>query len=343
MKKILVIVIGALLVSTAGCNRAPKLQKIEGRAQGTSYHITWWCANPVDSDKVEAAIKATFTDIDQKISTYRDDSDLQRFNHTLSTDWQELPSDVMGLLQLADSVYHASNGCYDPTVKPLYDLWGFRKDSFRIPSPEQIARTREDVGFDKLELDIKDHRVRKRIAKIAVDLSSMGEGYTAYRLAGVLEQYGITNYIVEMGGDMYVKGHRADGGSWRIAIVRPVPGDMSIDKVVEIKDPKGVSINTSGTYRHYYDKNGKRYSHIFDPRTGAPVTHDLVSATVFAEDPRFSDAWATAMLCLGKKDGEAVAQKKGLSVYFIEQQGKKLIETSSPALHTTKAVSIHDK
>jgi thiamine biosynthesis lipoprotein len=343
MKKAIICLVGALLMITAGCNRAPKLQKIEGRAQGTSYHITWWSAVPVDSDKVTAAIKATFADIDKKISTYRDDSDLQRFNHTLSTEWQELPRDVIGLLQLADKVYRASHGCYDPTVKPLYDLWGFGKDSFHIPSPEQIAKTRKDVGFDKLELDIKGHRVRKRLAKIAVDLSSMGEGYTAHRLAGVLEKFGISNYIVEMGGDMYVKGHRADGGLWRIAIVRPVPGDMSIDKVVEIKDQKGVSVNTSGTYRHYYDENGKRYSHIFDPRTGAPVTHDLVSATAFADDPRFSDAWATAMLCLGKKEGEAVAEKEGLSVYFIQQQGKRLIESSSPALHTSKAVTIQKK
>lgn len=323
-----------------GCTRAHKLQKIEGRAQGTSYHITWWSMDPVDSGKVKSGIEATFADIDRKISTYRDDSDLQRFNHNASTNWQQLPGDVVDLLQLADRVYRASHGCYDPTVKPLYDLWGFRKDSFHIPSPEQIAKTRREVGYDKLDIDLKGHRVRKHIPQLAIDLSSMGEGYTAYRLSRVLEQHGIKNYIVEMGGDMYVKGHRVDGGPWRIAIVRPIPGDMSVDKVVEIQDPRGVSINTSGTYRHYYDKNGKRYSHIFNPRTGAPVTHDLVSATVFADDPRFSDAWATAMLCLGKEEGEAVAEREGLAVYFIQQQGKKLIESSSAALQKSKAVTI---
>jgi FAD:protein FMN transferase len=341
MKRYFLLIFCGALVFLGGCNRGPELQRLEGHAQGTSYHITWWSANQVDVVKLKTVIDATFADIDKKISTYRDDSDLQNFNRNPSTDWQELPRDVVELLQLAGRVYRASNGCYDPTVKPLYDLWGFGKDSFHIPGAEEIAATRADVGFDRIALDVPGHRVRKLTPRVAIDLSSMGEGYTARRLSKVMEDAGITNYIVEMGGDMYVKGHKVDGGCWRIAVVRPLPGDMSVDKVVEIRDENGVSVNTSGTYRHYYDENGKRYSHIFDPRTGAPVTHDLVSATVLADDPRFSDAWATAMLCLGKEEGESIAEREGLAVYFIQQRQGKLIESSSPALQKSKAVTVH--
>jgi len=341
MRKYFLLIFCCIPVLLGGCNRAPEVRKIEGHAQGTSYHITWWSPNQIDTGELKGLIDTTFADIDKKISTYTDDSDLQRFNHNSSTGWQELPGDVVGLLHLASQVHEASNGCYDPTVKPLYDLWGFGKNSFHIPSPNQIKGVRKDVGFEKVALDIRRHRVRKLIPEIAIDLSSMGEGYTAWRLSKVLEHAGIHNYIVEMGGDMYVKGHRPDGGFWRIAIVRPLPGDMSIDKVVEIRNENGVSINTSGTYRHYYDQQGKRYSHIFDPRSGAPVTHDLVSATVFADDPRFSDAWATAMLCLGKREGESIAEQQRIAVYFIQQQKEKLLESSSPALQKSKAVAVH--
>ncbi len=340
MKTYVVFLFCFALVFFAGCNNSPELQKMEGHAQGTSYHITWWSAGHVDARKLKTAIEEVLADIDKEISTYRNDSDLERFNRNPSTDWQVLPKDVVDLLRMAADVYRASDGCYDPTVKPLFDLWGFHNDSFHIPSAGQIAAARANVGFDKIAIDVVGHRVRKLNPRVSIGLSSVGEGYTAWRLSKVLEQAGIRDYIVEFGGDMYVKGRRNNGTAWRIAIVRPLPGDMSIDKVVTINDQNGVSINTSGTYRHYYDAGGRRYSHIFNPRTGAPVTHDLVSATVFADDPRFSDAWATAMLCLGKEEGDKVARHKDLAVYFIRQPDGKLIESSSPALQKSKAVTI---
>jgi FAD:protein FMN transferase len=329
-----------LTLMVSGCERTPELQKVEGRAQGTSYHISWWSTSRVESEKLKAGIEETFADVDQKISNYRDDSDIERFNRNPSTEWQELPADVVDLLEIASRVYRGSDGCYDPTVKPLFDLWGFRKGNFQIPSREQIAAVRAYVGFDKVELDVPGHRVRKMFPQLAIDMSSMGEGYTAWRLSKVFEGTGITNYLVEIGGDMIVKGRRADHEKWRIAIVRPLPDDMSIEKVVDIESENGVSVNTSGTYRHYYDRDGRRFSHIFDPRTGAPVTHDLVSATVFGNDARFTDAWSTALLCLGKKDGEKAATQEDLEVFFIQQQERKLVESASPALQKSKAVKI---
>lgn len=341
MKNNLSLLLYALLaLFLCACDRTPALQKIEGPAQGTTYHLTWWTSSHVDAVKLKADIDATFANIDKQISSYRDDSDIELFNRNPSLDWQEFPAEVVDLLQIAATVYRSSTGCYDPTVKPLLSLWGFFKEPFTIPSPDQIASARANVGFDKIEFDIPGNRIRKLVPELSIDLSSMGEGYSVYRLAKVFEGAGITNYILEIGGDMYVKGARAGQDKWRVAIARPAPEEMSIQKVIDINDEKGISLNTSGTYRHYYDAEGKRYSHIFDARTGAPVTHDLVSATVIGTDPRLTDAWATAMLCLGKTSGEAVATKENINVFFIQQEGGQLIESISPHLQKNRAVTI---
>ena len=323
-----------------GCEeRTPALQKIQGPAQGTTYHLSWRSAGPVDAAKLKVEIDATFAEIDKQISNYRDDSDIELFNRNPSTEWQEMPAAVIDLLQIAASVYLGSGGCYDPTVKPLYDLWGFRKDSFHIPAAEEIAKVRAYVGFDKIILDVPAHRVRKVQPQVSIDMSSMGEGYTVLRLSSVFEGAGITDYLLEIGGDMYMKGGPTGEKQWRVGIARPLPEEMAIEKVVEIKDRSGVSLNTSGTYRHHYDVEGKRYSHIFDPRSGAPVTHDLVSATAIGDDPRLTDAWATAMLCLGKTAGDEVAKKEGLAIFFIQQQEGKLVESASPALQNSTSVT----
>jgi FAD:protein FMN transferase len=323
-----------------GCDRSPELQKMEGKVQGTSYHFSWWSSGRVDSVKLKASIEATFADIDKQISNYRNDSDIELFNHNPSVDWQELPADVVDLLQIAQRVYKGSAGCYDPTVKPLFDLWGFRKGTFHIPSPEQREAVRAYVGFDKVQLDVPGHRVRKMIPDLSIDMSSMGEGYTVWRLAKVFEEVGVTNYLLEIGGDMYVRGTRPDREKWRVAIVRPLPEEITIQKTVDINDDKGVALNTSGTYRHYFDAEGRRYSHIFDPRVGAPVTHDLVSATVIGDDPRLTDAWATAMLCMGKTAGDKAANQYQVGVFFIQQQETKLLESMSSSLEKNKAISL---
>lgn len=326
-------------VTLTGCSR-PNVMEVDGFAEGTTYHVKFWRQQTFNLDTLRQEMEATLADVDTQISTYRNDSSLENFNKNLSTDWQTLPQQVVDLLAIAQHVYEESHGCYDPTVKPLFDLWGFQSDVFHAPTPQQIAATQQDVGFEKIELDVVHHRARKTIPQLSLDLSSMGEGYTAWRLSQVLERHDINNYLVEFGGDMMVKGHKPGGEKWRIAIERPLPNTMSVQKAVTINDESGVSINTSGTYRHFFDENGKVYPHILDPRTGAPVTHDLVSATVFGNDPRVSDAWATAMVCMGKTEGEDVAKKNQLKVFFIQQQYNKLVESKSPVLKQSNGVTL---
>lgn len=324
----------------ASCAQPPRVQQFQGHAEGTTFRISWWADHSVDRDALRDQLRQALDQVDRWISNYRDDSRIEDFNRSTRTGWQTLPPDVVQLLSIAKTVYHDSHGCYDPTIEPLFDLWGFRSGHFKVPSAAQIAATKAEVGYDHVHLDPAHHRLRKDLPNLSIDMSSMGEGYSIWRLARVLEENGIHNYLVEFGGDMMIKGHKPDGSLWRIAIERPVPNEMKIQKVVTIRDQDGVSINTSGTYRHFFDEQGHSYSHILDARTGAPVTHNLVSASVIGSDPRVSDAWATAMLCLGQKQGMAVARRDHLKVFFIQQENGKLVESRSPALITSQAVSM---
>ncbi len=329
-----------VLLAMPACSRPPALQELDGFAEGTTYHLTWWSAPTVRPVALSAEVDAELANIDKAISNYRDDSDIALFNHLRSTDWYPLPPAVIHLLGIQRTVYQASGGCYDPTIAPLFDLWGFRSHTPHVPPARDIAAVLGEIGFDHVLIDVAKNRVRKTLPILTIDMSSVGEGYSIWRLAHVLDRHGIHNYIVEFGGDMLVKGHKPGRQKWRIGIEKPVPGPLTPQKIVTIEDENGVSINTSGTYRRFFDANGKVYSHILDPRTGRPVTHDLVSATVFDTDPRVGDAWATAILCLGDAQGISVARNHNLKVLFMQDDKGSLRVTENPALRHSHAVHV---
>lgn len=329
-----------ILLAMPACSRPPALQELNGFAQGTTYHLTWWSVPAVRPAALSAEVDTELARIDKAISNYRGDSDIALFNHRLSTDWYRLPPAVIHLLGIERTVYQASMGCYDPTIAPLFDLWGFRTHTPHVPPARAIAAVLGEIGFNHVTIDVARNRVRKMLPRLTIDMSSVGEGYSIWSLAHVLERHGIHNYIVEFGGDMLVKGHKPKRQKWRIAIEKPEPGPLTPQKIVTIEDEHGVSINTSGTYRRFFDAKGKVYSHILDPRTGRPVTHNLVSATVFDTDPRLGDAWATAMLCLGDTQGMSVARTHNLKVLFMQDEKGALRVTENPALRHSSAVHI---
>lgn len=332
----------AAALFASSCSQPPLVEKVEGFAQGTSYHISWWKQGGDDPAAIEQDFNATLAQIDKELSTYRDDSYISAFNHSPSTQWQSASKDFIELIDIAKDIDTKTQGCYDPTVGPLFDLWGFQKNILNVPSAEQIAAIKADIGMDKIEVDHAGMRIRKTVPGLQISFSSMGEGYTIGKLSQVLEKHGVTNYLVEFGGDMKIKGRKPDGAKWRIAIQNPTAkrDQASVYQIITIDDASGVTLDTSGTYRHHFDANGKRYSHILDPRSGAPVTHDLISASVFGTDPRVSDAWATAMLCLGQQEGMDIAQKEGLEVFFIQDDNGKLTNSESKALADTSRITL---
>lgn len=322
-----------------GCSD-PSVQKLEGSAQGTTYHISYWSELPMDGKDIETTIKNELDTIDRTLSNYRPDSIIEKFNSNENTDSQEVGNEIVSLVRIAQTVHQASQGCFDLTIKPLFELWGFRGDELTIPNDTAILKTLSQTGMGKLEVVDETH-LRKRQANLKVDLSSIAQGYSVGKISRALEQKGIKNYLVEIGGELKTLGHKPDLQAWRIAVERPLPGEQVMQKIITMPKESPMAVMTSGTYRHYFDHEGKRYSHILDARTGRPVTHNLVSITIIHEDPTIADAWDTALLCLGQKEGMKVANAKKIPALFIQQQGNELIESRSDALNTLDSLTIH--
>ena len=323
----------------AGCSEQV-IQKLEGSAQGTTYHISYWSELPVDGKDIEASIKNELDSIDKMLSNYRPDSVIEAFNSTENTDTQAVGNEIVSLVRIARTVHKASQGCYDLSIKPLFELWGFRGDKLTIPNDQTILKTLTQIGMEKLEV-VDDMHLRKKQTDLKVDLSSIAQGYSVESISRVLEQKGIKNYLVEIGGELKTRGHKPDLQAWRIAVERPLPGEQVMQKIITMPKESPMAVMTSGTYRHYFDAQGQRYSHILDARTGRPVSHDLVSVTVFLEDPVIADAWSTALLCLGKQDGMKAANAEKIPALFIQQQENELIESRSDALNALDSLTIH--
>ena len=328
-----------LLVMLTACSE-PTIQKLEGPAQGTTYHISYWSEAPIDAKDIKAGVENEFTVIDKLLSNYRPDSTIETFNSVENTDSQEVGGEIVSLVKIAQVVNQASQGCYDLTIKPLFDLWGFRGDALTIPDDATILSTLKQIGMEKLEVVDETH-LRKKQADLKVDLSSIAQGYSVERISKVLAQKGITNYLVEIGGELKTNGYKPGLQPWRIALERPLPEERTMHKIVTMPKDTPMAVMTAGTYRHYFDDHGRRYSHILDARNGRPVSHNLVSVTVLISDPTVADAWDTALLCLGQKDGMAAANTAKIPVLFIEVQGNELIESRSDALNTLNNLTIH--
>jgi thiamine biosynthesis lipoprotein len=322
-----------LILLITGCDKNPPLQKITGYAQGTTYHISFWQSSekPIDSQAIKTAIDTEFKRIDEQLSNYRPDSVIERFNATISNEPLELSEEIIYLIEQARAVSIASDGCYDLTIKPLFDLWGFKDDKLFIPSDELLKTALQQVGFKQIEIIDATH-VRKANAKLRIDLSSIAQGYSVARMSALLEQQGITNYLVEIGGELQTRGRKPNAMPWRVAVEKPLSSERTMQKVLTINKTEPLVVMTSGTYRHYFDANGKRYSHILNAKTGIPVDHTTVSVTVLHNDGTQADAWSTALLCLGAKEGLIAANKAGIAALFIEQQGDNFNELPSNAL-----------
>ncbi len=321
------------------CTPADPIQRFSGPAQGSTYNISYWSEQEISARELQQQIVAELDRIDLVMSNYRPDSVIEQFNATQQTAAQQVGPELVALIEDARTVNVASQGCYDLTVKPLFELWGFKADQFNQPTAEQITQTMQLVGMDKISTSAEGG-MSKAVAQMRVDVSSIAQGYTVRQLAAIMEKAGVTDYLVEVGGELQVRGKKPAGQPWKVAIEKPLPGDQRLQKIIEVQQDEPLAIMTSGTYRHYFDANGQRFSHVLDARAGAPVRHNTVSTTVLVDNATFGDAWSTAMLCLGTADGLKVADQLGLKVLFIDQEGDSLVETSSQALRQSQSVRL---
>ena len=327
------------LIALTACTQKSELSLIQGFAQGTTYHITIDLHDQSKLSIIEDEIKQEFLRLDQEISNYRSDSRIEKFNANLTTEIQETSEEIVHLIEIARKISTSTEGCYDITMKPLFDLWGFKKDVFHFPSDEELEQTRSLIGMDKLETIDKNH-LRKTIPNLRVDLSSLGQGYSVARIASIIESHHITNYLVEIGGELKTRGKKPNGNSWRIAMEKPISTERKVEKIAVFETGEPMSLMPSGTYRHFFDSNGKRYSHILDARTGKPIEHHTALANAFMADSTLADAWSTALLCVGSQKGLELANKEGIAALFVDQIDGKLIELSSKSLESSQTVRL---
>jgi thiamine biosynthesis lipoprotein len=288
-----------------------------GATMGTRYRVkVAGDGRPLERYAVERGIERILETVNDQMSTHRTTSELSRFNSNPSTSWVSISPDTSRVVGEALRISQQSAGAFDVTIGPLVDLWGFGPGTPNPlpPSVERIQAQFGKIGHTMLDTRLVPAGMRKARPGLHVDLCGIAKGFAVDRIAEYLEQNGARHYLVEIGGEMRVRGSGPYASGWRIGIEKPVPGRRAIQRVVRLRN---AAIATSGDYRNFFESGGTRYAHIVDPRTGMPVTHSLASVTVIAPTTILADAWSTALMVLGPDHGLRLADHFRLAALFI--------------------------
>lgn len=299
----------------------PLLVEFTGDTMGTYYVVKVFPEQPADmppSPTIEDAVQRELRNVDEKMSTYRPDSEISRFNQLGITEPFEFSEDTFYVIQLSQQISEQTGGAFDITVGPLVNAWGFGPDG-RVDEPDEhrLAQIRDYVGYDLIELDPVQSTVSKQHPQVYLDLSAVAKGYAVDRIADALDELGVPNYMVEVGGEVRTSGTNAEGNPWQIGIERPDDSVGAVGDVYKIVPLSGMAMATSGDYRNYYQRDGATVSHTIDPRTGRPVPHSVASVTVIHHNCAHADALATALTVLGAGEGLEFAEQIGLPVLFL--------------------------
>ena len=289
-----------------------------GPTMGTRYTVRV-VAPPLDDEDREAirlAIDQELQLVNRLVSTWDPESELSRFNRHASTDPFPLSPETVELLEMAGRVSELSEGAFDVTVGPLVEAWGFGPEGLPAnpPSPEVLAGIRARVGPDHVSVDVDGGRATKSRPDVSCDLSALAPGWAADRIARALSALGHESLIVDIGGEVVARGRRIDGTRWRVAVESP---GRERDQVLVLAI-ENLAVATSGDYRNVWlDDAGRRRSHLIDPRTGEPVTHELTSVTVVHPEGVWADALATALLVMGPEPAWMLATRMKLAVRLV--------------------------
>lgn len=296
------------------------IQQLSGYTMGTTFQFQVVdMPEEREPEAIAQEVTQLLSELDIGIfSTYASDSELSRLNrHEVNVPFIASPH-LMYVIQQAQAVAQLTDGAFDVTVGPLVNLWGFGPTITTldaVPEQEKIDAALENVGYEFLEIDATASTVLKT-GPVYVDLSGIAKGYAVDQVAAFFDQLGVENYFLEIGGELKIKGRKADGVDWVPAIEAPLDGES---RVYEIFSNLGEAIGVagSGDYRNYFEEDGVRYSHEIDPGTGRPVTHNLAAVYVIAEQTSMADAMATAFMVLGVDAGRELAERENMAVYFI--------------------------
>ncbi len=285
---------------------------LEGRALGTFYHITYKCS---DNNDYHGDIKELFDKIEKSMSIYDPNSFVYKINE--SEKGGETDKYLREVFKKSVEISEKTQNAFDITVAPLVNAWGFGEGDRKDLSPGEVDSILEFVGIDKVRLE--GDNIIKDDPRVKLDMNAIAKGYMTDVVARFLDEQGVDDYMVEVGGELRLKGRNPSGDFWRIGIDKPEydagPVERELQTIVHLTDR---AIATSGTYRRFFVEDGRKYSHTIDPHTGFPVDHNLLSVTVVASTAMETDAWATAFMVMGTdKSLEFTTEIEDLEGYFI--------------------------
>ena len=332
------LLLSLLLISCSGKSikqkntqiRKAKLE-VYGNTQGTTYSII--CNDEIELTKDE--VDSLFKVFDQELSTYEDSSFISAFNrlHNGKISYESNSDYFRNCLLMAQKVYEGSDGLFDPSIMPLVDAWSFfKKDHNSIPDSSEVDSLRAFVSFEKenhYDYNFEENFLYKTTPGFRLDFNAIAQGYAVDVLHDYMKSKGAENFYIEIGGEVRVSGHKNDGAPWVIGIDKPEEsGKREMISRINLVDK---SVATSGNYRKFYEKNGVKYSHTINPKTGYPVQHSLLSATVVAENCALADAYATQFMVMGVDESMNFVKSHpelNLAVYFIFQNKKGRMEVA---------------
>ena len=320
VKLMLSLVIVFTLTACFPSNKSDKIEVLlQGRTMGTTYNIkVVSTVEHVNSLQLQQKIDALLKEINQQMSTYIPSSELSLFNQSTSTTPVEISIGLQRVIKESIRLGKLSQGKLDVTVGPLVNLWGFGPEqrADKIPSDELLMQTKKHIGLQHLTL--VGNKLTKKIPALYVDLSTIAKGYGVDVVAELLEVNGISNYLVEIGGEMRLKGFKYTGELWAIAIEKPIVDASGVQRAVhQVVIPKDNAVATSGDYRNYFEADGMRFSHIIDPASGKPINHNLVSVTVIHPSSMTADGLSTTLMVMGVDQGMRFAIDNDLAALFI--------------------------
>ena len=303
-----------LIVVLSACGNGDSMESFGGPTMGSTYSIKYVrrAGLPAAAD-VRVEVEKILADIDRQLSTYRSDSDIERFNDLPANRCQKMPASILKLIRVGEQLSEQSEGSYDLTVEPLLNLWGFGPQGReeKVPAEQALAQARQRVGYQHLRIE-GDQLCKD--AAVEVDFNSIAAGYAVDTIAARLEALGIHDYLAEATGELKAAGKKLDGSPWRIAMEEPRDDQQVAERIVAVD---GFGLSTSGDYRNYFEQGGRRYSHTFDARTGAPVSNTLASVTVIHPSALMADGLSTLLLILGPERGWDYAEKHDIGAFFV--------------------------
>ena len=301
------LIIGTILIIKHQHNMP--YQHNRGSVFGTFYNITYQCDNDLQKE-IEAELKK----VDQALSMFNQESIISKINRNEKVELNEM---FLQVINLAQKVSQDTDGAFDITVAPLVNAWGFGFKTGAKPSDVSIDSLMNTVGYKKISL--KGRQLINENKNTMLDCSAIAKGYGSDVVAAFLRKRGIENYMVEIGGEVVTQGISEKRVPWRIGVTKPTDDSLNVENELQtVLNVTNKAMATSGNYRNFYYKDGKKYAHTIDPKTGYPVQHSLLSATVLADNCPTADAYATSFMVMGIEKAKGVLERHPeLMAYFI--------------------------